>query len=121
MTSTDAARLLAAADRVLAGSVELPRGRGARIAAVLARSALEDVVIDACAGYGVDVAETTMKVRLATLTALDDPNAGELAMAWWSLTNACHQHAYEIAPHHGEVAHWVNTVRGHLGLAPGLV
>jgi hypothetical protein len=113
MTS-DAARLLEAADRVLSGSVELPRGRGARIAAVLARSALEDIVVEACATHGIDVAEATMRVRLATLIAVSDPKAGELAMPWWNLSRACHQHAYEMPPHHGEVAHWVAAVRDQL-------
>jgi len=112
--TADAVRLLEAADRVLSGAVELPRGRGARIAAVLARSALEDIVIERCAAHGLDVAEATMKVRLATLLAVSDPRAGELAMAWWNLSRACHQHAYEMAPHPGEVAQWVASVRDQL-------
>lgn len=114
MTTGEATRLLDVADRVLSGSVELPRGRGVRIAAVLARSALEDIVVETCAKYGVDVADATMRVRLATLIAVSDPKAGDLAMAWWSLSRACHQHAYEMAPHHGEVAEWVAAVRDQL-------
>jgi hypothetical protein len=114
MTS-DASRLLEAADHVLSGSVELPRGRGARVAAVLARSALEDIVVETCATHGIDVAEATMRVRVATLIAVSDPRAGELAMAWWNLSRACHQHAYEMAPHKGEVAHWLAAVRDQLG------
>jgi hypothetical protein len=117
MTS-DAVRLLDAADRVLSGSVELPRGRGARIAAVLARSALEDIVIETCATHGLDVAESNMRVRLATLIAVSDPKARELAMAWWNLSRACHQHAYEMAPGHGEVAHWVAAVHHLAGAVP---
>jgi hypothetical protein len=111
MTTADDVRLLDAADRVLAGVVDLPRGRGARIAAVLARSALEDIVVSVCGDHGVDVGETTMRVQLATLVALSEPRAGDLAMAWWSLSRACHQHAYEIAPNHAEVADLVARVR----------
>lgn len=113
--TADAVRLLGAADRVLSGAVELPRGRGARIAAVLARSALEDIVVERCAAHGIDVAEATMRVRLATLIAVSDSSAGGLAMAWWNLSRACHQHAYEMAPHHGEVAHWVAALQRELG------
>jgi hypothetical protein len=69
-----------------------------------AATALEDVVVEAGVRHGVDVAEATMRVKLATLTALDDPHAGHLAMTWWSLSRACHEHAYEMPPHHGEVA-----------------
>jgi hypothetical protein len=113
--TADAVRLLEAADRVLSGEVELPRGRVARIAAVLARSALEDIVIEKCAAHGLDVAEATMKVRLATLLVVSDPRAGELAMVWWNLSRACHQHAYEMAPHHSVVAHWIAALHDLAG------
>jgi hypothetical protein len=110
MTS-DATRLLEQADRILSGAVALPRGRGARIAAVLARSAVEDIVANLCTSHGVDASASSMRVKLATLVAVDEPQAGELSMAWWALSRACHQHAYEIAPSHSEVAVLVANIR----------
>jgi hypothetical protein len=104
-------QLLHLAELILAGSVRMPRGRGARVAALLARTALEDIVTDLCAAQGVDVAKARMRVRLSCLIALDPPVAGEAAMAWWGLSRACHQHAFEIAPHHAEVSHLVHGVR----------
>jgi hypothetical protein len=114
MTTAEASRVLDVADGILSGTVTLPRGRGARIAAVLARSALEDVIVDVCARRGVEVGWASMRVKLATLVALSEPRAGELAMAWWGLSRACHQHAYEITPNHNEVAYLVAAVRDQL-------
>jgi hypothetical protein len=52
-----------------------------------------------------------MRVRLACLRALVPSIAGDAALAWSGLSRACHQHAYEIAPHHAEVSHLVAKVR----------
>ena len=114
MMAVDAARLLGIADRILSGELALPRGTAVRIAAVLARSVLEDLVVDECGARGVDVSETSMRVKLATLTALSVPKAGELAMIWWTLSRACHQHAYEIAPSAGEIARLVASIRDYI-------
>jgi hypothetical protein len=90
----------------------LRRVHGAtRAAAILARSALEDLVTDACAREGVGVVRTSIRVRLACLRALVPSIAGDAAVAWSGLSRACHQHAYEIAPHHAEVSHLVWNVR----------
>lgn len=113
MTS-DATRLLEQADRILSGAVALPRGRGARIAAVLARSAVEDVVAELCTSHGVDAGMSSMRVKLATLVAVDEPRAGELSVVWWALSRACHQHAYEMAPSHAEIAGIVQRVKVQL-------
>jgi hypothetical protein len=111
MSGVRAAHLLDLAEKVLAGTVATPRARAMRAAAILARSALEDLVTDSCAREGIDVTRTSMRVRLACLRALVPSIAGDAALAWSGLSRACHQHAYEIAPHHAEVAHLVSKVR----------
>jgi hypothetical protein len=111
MTTAEADRLLDMADRILSGAVALPRGSGVRVAAVLARSALEDIVAELCAERGHDVSGTNMRVKLAILVALEAPHAGNAAMCWSGLSRACHQHAYEIAPHRGEIVGHVKRIR----------
>lgn len=108
-------RLLDLAEKVLAGTVATPRARATRAATILARSALEDFVTESCAREGIHVARASMRVRLACLRALAPSIAGDAAVAWAGLSRACHQHAYEIAPHHGEVAHLVSKVRQLVG------
>lgn len=112
MTGTrTAATLLQLSELVLAGKIGMPRGRGARVAALLARSALEDGVDGLCSEHGLDVSRAGMRVKLACLRAVSADEAGDAAIAWWGLSRACHQHAYEIAPHHGEVVDLVGKVR----------
>jgi uncharacterized protein YheU (UPF0270 family) len=111
MSDVRTGHLLDVAEKVLAGTVATPRARAARAAAILARSALEDLVTDLCAREGIDVARTSMRVRLACLRALIPLIAGDAAVAWSGLSRACHQHAYEIAPNRSEVSHLVAEVR----------
>ena len=111
MSNDRPAHLLDLAEKALAGTVVTPRARATRAAAILARSALEDVVTDSCAHEGIDVGRTSMRVRLACLRALVPSIAGDAAVAWSGLSRACHQHAYEIAPHRAEVSHFVAEVR----------
>ncbi len=110
MTPTSSA-LLDRAELILSGRIQMPRGRGPRIAAILGRTALEDMVAEWCAAEGLEVGEASMRVKLACLRAVARSVAGEAALAWWGLSRACHQHAYEVAPHRDEVAHLVGRVR----------
>lgn len=111
MTGKTAVSLLNLADLILAGTVRMPRGRGARVAALLTRTALEDIVDDLCRANGLDLPHSSMRVKLACLRAVSAHGAENAALAWWGLSRACHQHAYEIAPSHPEVAHLTATVR----------
>jgi hypothetical protein len=115
MSDLSATHLLDLAEKVLAGTVATPRARATRAAAVLARSALEDVVTDLCARDGIDVGRASTRVRLACLRAVAPSTAGDASVAWSSLSRACHQHAYEIAPHRFEVVYLVSKVRQLVG------
>lgn len=118
MTGRTAAALLRLADLILSGTIRMPRGRGARVAALLTRTALEEIVDGLCRSNGLDVPQASMRVKLACLRAVSADGASDAALAWRGLSRACHQHAYEIAPSHLEVAHLAATVlarggRGH--------
>lgn len=109
--SKTAAALLKLADLILSGNIRMPRGRGARVAALLTRTALEEIVDAMCRVNGLNVPRASMRVKLACLRAVSADGAGDAAIAWWGLSRACHQHAYEIAPSHLEVTHLASTVR----------
>ncbi len=86
-----------------------------RRAAWFARSALEDVVVELLRAKQVDVGPLASgRSKLTCLEALyreDQPALATRAeYAWASLSEACHQHAYELAPTHAEVEHLVQLV-----------
>jgi hypothetical protein len=108
---TDSAvRLLELSRAILAGDIELPAGRAARCAAVLARSAIEEIVPRLCAQTALDVENVSTRVQLACLRSLDPGRGGVATVAWMGLSRACHQHAYELAPQKSEVEHLVSLV-----------
>ncbi len=48
---------------------------------------------------------------LALPRYLDDEDLARSAVAtWWSLTRACHHHAYELPPTESELARWMSSV-----------
>jgi hypothetical protein len=116
MSELHAAHLLDLAEKVLAGTLVTRRTRATRAAAILARSALEDLVIDACAREGIDVTRTSIRVRLACLRALVPSIAGDAAVAWSGLSRACHQHAW--VRWDGEVQAGVTELVGRRGRRP---
>lgn len=91
-----------------------------RRAAWFARSALEDVIVDLLELKQVDVGPlASSRSKLTCLEALyraeDSALASRAQYAWSRLSEACHQHAYELAPTHVEVQHLVELV-GRLAL-----
>ena len=76
MTS-DAAVLLARADKLLDSPDRTALGNSARLAAFLVRQAVEDLIDARCAELtGVQVVVGTAKARLAVLKSLDNTPAG---------------------------------------------
>ena len=79
-------------------------GLSSRMAAFLARQALEEIVDERCSALGVSTSRANMRSKLLILRALDDPSDADLAsVAWNGLSNACHLHAYEMQPSIREV------------------
>lgn len=99
MTS-DAEVLLARADKLLDSPDRTALGNSARLAAFLARQAVEDLIDTRCAELtGVPVVVGTSKAKLAVLKSLDKTPAGPaLIDAWHQLSGFCHHHAYQLSP-----------------------
>jgi hypothetical protein len=110
--------LLASARAALDGTLAVPPARATRTAALLGRMALEHIVSDDCARVGVET-RPTMRTKLICVRVLLDAERGQLAsVAWAGLSNACHRHAYELAPTAGEVAHLLDMVESLQGRPP---
>lgn len=101
----EAEALLARAFELLAAPKNSEAGNSARLAAFLARQAVEDLIDARCALVcGVEVIGATAKAKLAVLKSLDASPAGAaLIAAWHQLTSFCHHHAYHLSPTVSEV------------------
>jgi hypothetical protein len=83
-------------------------GSQSRMAALLARQALEETVDVLC---GPEMRRATMRSRLLYLRILvDHETADRAGVAWNGLSQVCHHHAYELAPTPGEVAYLMELV-----------
>lgn len=112
MTS-DAERLLARAGALLDSPDRAAVGNSARLAAFLARQAVEDLINARCAALtGVHVVVGTARAKLAVIKSLDTTPAGvALVDAWHQLTSFCHHHAYALSPTVAEVRAQCTTVQ----------
>lgn len=116
---TTPAELLRRAEQLLDGQLAGTEGNAARLAAVLARQALEITVEDRCRAVGADVELASMRSRLVILRALDDPAvAAQAASAWQHLSAACHRHAYELSPSVSEIRSQCDSTAALLAAAP---
>lgn len=98
----NATELLAAAQHIL--TYPVAGGLSPRLAAILARQALEQIVDERCAALNASTPWATMRSKLIVLRALDAAEAADgAALAWNRLSTACHVHAYEMQPSAAEV------------------
>ena len=105
-----AAATLRNAELLLGGSVTVRAG-SARTAGFLARQALEELIDERCAALGAECRSASMRSKLVILRSLDSSdNADAASVAWNGLSNACHHHAYELAPTVGEIWHLCGLV-----------
>ncbi|AKS35850.1 hypothetical protein [Mycolicibacterium goodii] len=119
---TDRAALLAHADQVLNGTVDLGV-RGPRTAALLARRAFEDWLDETSRSWAVhansDRAPTTSS-KLVVLGALRGEELGETAKrVWHGLSRAVHHHAYELQPSVAEVRSLLRDLHAVIEQAKG--
>jgi hypothetical protein len=106
----NAAELLGHAERMLDGHSGLD-GQSARLAAFLARQSLEQIIAQRCANLAVEVPYANARSKLIVLRSLDTIGAADRATwAWNRLSNACHIHAYEMAPSTEEIRQLCATV-----------
>lgn len=101
----DAQALLARAEALLDEPSGAAVGNSARLAAFLARQAVEDLIDARCTQLcGTPNIVATTKAKLAVVKSLDTTPAGAaLVEAWHQLTGFCHHHAYQLAPTVAEV------------------
>lgn len=93
---------------VLDGRIVVSGSQSARMAALLARQALEDTVMGWC---GQEMSQASMRARLSYLRVFaDSRTADSAAIAWNSLSQACHHHAYELSPLRVEIGHLIDLV-----------
>jgi hypothetical protein len=108
-----AVELLGQAQQILA-----TRGTGglsSRMAAFLARRALEEIIDERCADLAARAPWATTRSKLLILRALDTAEAADrAAVAWNRLSSACHVHAYEMQPSTAEVEQLCGVVAGLL-------
>lgn len=86
----------------------------------LARAALEDAIGDLLVAAGLDVGEASGAARLTCLQVAYEEHpdlAGRAEYAWSRLSEACHHHAFALAPTHGEAQHLVGLVRQFVAAA----
>lgn len=115
--------LLAAARRLLDQPAAGTAGLWPRACAMLIRQALEtgvDAIWLASPGTA-SLARSSMRSQLTCLPAYIDPLlAGEISYIWAALSEACHYHAYELAPTAVELADWIATVDRLLARTPSV-
>ncbi len=109
----DAAALLNSVDALLDAPVGTTKGNSARLAAVLTRQAVEDLIDARCAELcGVAEVTGSWRAKLAVLKSLDAAPSGRVLVdAWHQLTTFCHHHAYEMSPTIAEVRALSDAVR----------
>ena len=84
-----------------------------RRACWLARAALEVKIDELLSARGVAATAASERAKLSCLEGVysDDRTLARRAEYVWSrLSEACHQHAYELSPAYAEVAHLIELV-----------
>jgi hypothetical protein len=107
------AELLAAAREIEERPAAATAGVWPRAAALLARQALEAALRELWEADSATtgLAKCTGRSQLTCLpTYLDARTARQIAYVWAALSEACHYHAYELAPTAAELAGWFQAV-----------
>lgn len=92
-----------------------PDGLSSRMAAFLARQALEEIIELRCANLGAPARRANTRSQLVVLRALDTEEAADsAAIAWSRLSAACHVHAFELQPSVAEIEYLCGVVESLL-------
>ena len=114
MTPADPSELFALSRGLLSRTDPETAGLWPRASALLARQALEAALDRYWAARGVPLDACPTLPQLVCLSRyLDDAElAGQVRHAWNALSDACHHHAYELAPTVEELAALLDAVEG---------
>ncbi|TMS54804.1 hypothetical protein [Mycobacterium sp. DBP42] len=90
-------------------------GLSSRMAAFLARQALEEIIELRCASVGAPAPWANTRSQLVVLRSLDTEEAADgAAIAWNRLSAACHVHAFELQPSAAEIEYLCGVVESLL-------
>lgn len=109
MSSPASALLVRASDQL-----DRKEPHAVRRACWLTRSALEGIVQQLLQARQINLDEASERAKLSCLEGAyhDDRDlVARAEYAWSRLSEACHQHAYELTPTHQEATHLVDLVR----------
>ena len=86
--------------------------RWPRAVALLARQALEATLAELWTKRGVKIGWATERAQLLCLPHVisDRTLSADAVVAWNALSEAAHQHPYDLPPTAGELAGWLSTV-----------
>lgn len=113
-----AMNLLGQAQRVL-GAPGSAEGLSSRVAAFLARQALEEIIDQRCAALNADAPWANSRSKLVVLKSLDTAEAADCAArAWNRLSVACHVHAFEMQPSTAEIEYLCGVVASLIPAEP---
>jgi hypothetical protein len=102
------AALVAAARAVLDRADALPGSAWSRATALLARQALEEALADFWRRVAPGAEDGTFTAKLLCLRGYVPAEvATDAHQVWAALSDACHHHAYDLAPTAGELHRWV--------------
>lgn len=93
--------------------LESPAQYSLRRACWLARAALEGLIVDLLKAKGVTADRASERAKLSCLEGLyidDRALVHNAEYAWARLSDACHQHAYELSPTYSETRHLISLV-----------
>jgi len=110
MTRVD---LLAEAREILDRPAAATAGVWPRVVALLTRQAFEHALNEfwGASPTTAGLCQCTRKSQLACLPFyIDGRTAREMAYTWAVLSEACHYHAYELAPTAAELGRWMDAV-----------
>ena len=101
--------LLQAAFDSLNRSDGAPSGLWPRLVSLLGRQAIEEGMIRLWHRRAPGLEGCTTRAQLLCLSSyIDRGVALDTALAWSSLSHACHSHPFEIAPGAAELRHWLD-------------
>lgn len=112
MTAVEPAELIALSRGLLSRADPETAGLWPRASALLARQALEAALDRYWAARGLAFETYSRRPQLICLAryAEDAEMAGRVHHAWNALSDACHHHAYELAPTAAELAGLIEMV-----------
>ncbi len=112
---TSSGTVLEIAARLADGTTQIAGLSSPRAACLVGRQAFEMVLVDLLAARNMHPTGGTTRSHLICL-AVAYRDQAELSVrasgVWAQLSAACHHHAYELAPTHGEARRLVQEVKG---------